>query len=76
MQVRCLAYGVHTAWTPEESRIKGFLADFFEEFEADVDDEVAADTADTDEDTRKKPPPLKDGRISRVGALASRRRRD
>ena len=42
----------------------------------DEDDEVAVDGADTDEDTRKKPPPRKDGRVSRVGALASRRRRD
>ena len=40
VQVRCLAYAVHTAWTPEESRIKGFLADFFDEFESSVDDEV------------------------------------
>jgi len=42
----------------------------------DEDDEVAVDGADTDEDTPKKPPPRKDGRVSRVGALASRRRRD
>ena len=42
----------------------------------DEDDEVAVDGADTDEDTRKKPPPRKDGRVSRVGAPASRRRRD
>ena len=42
----------------------------------DEDDEVAVDGADTDEDTRKKPPSSKDGRVSRVGALASRRRRD
>ena len=42
----------------------------------DEDDKVAVDGADTDEDTRKKPPPRKDGRVSRVGALASRRRRD
>ena len=42
----------------------------------DEDDEVAVDGADTDEDTRKKPPSRKDGRVSRVGALASRRRRD
>ena len=42
----------------------------------DEDDDVAVDGADTDEDTRKKPPSRKDGRVSRVGALASRRRRD
>ena len=42
----------------------------------DEDEEVAVDGADTDEDTRKKPPSRKDGRVSRVGALASRRRRD
>ena len=40
------------------------------------DDEVAVESADTDEDTRKKPPSRNGGRISRVGALASRRRRD
>ena len=40
VQVRCFAYAVHTAWTPEECRIKGFLADFFDEFESAVDDEV------------------------------------
>lgn len=40
VQVGCLAYAVHTAWTPEESRIKGFLADFFDEFDSSVDDEV------------------------------------
>ena len=42
----------------------------------DEDDEVAVDGADTDDDTPKKPPLRKDGRVSRVGALASRRRRD
>ena len=42
----------------------------------DEDEEVTVDGADTDEDTRKKPPSRKDGRVSRVGALASRRRRD
>ena len=42
----------------------------------DEDDEAAAEDADTDEDTGKKPPARKDGRVSRVGALARRRRRD
>ena len=42
----------------------------------DEDDEATAEDADTDADIPKKPPARKGGRVSRVGALARRRRRD